>query len=326
MSQNGVAAAGVLVTHEFPATVASMNGWEVWPGGGIMPREELMARVADLAGLLCMLVDGIDAELISAGSRLRVISQMAVGVDNIDLPAATAAGIAVGYTPGVLTETTADTAFALLASACRRLPEGQAILREGGVGEWDPAFLLGGDLADTTLGIVGLGRIGLAVARRAGGFGMRILYTGPRPKQEAAEVAARHVPFDELMASSDHVVVTAPLNSETRNLIGARAIARMGDGATLVNVARGGLVDHDALLAEAATGRIRVALDVTEPEPLPAEHPLLHLPNVLVVPHLGSASGRTRSAMAEMAIANLAAGLAGERLVACANPAVYDPS
>lgn len=318
----GPRTAGVLVTHEFPARFASVDGWEVWRGG-IIPRAELVSRMGSLAGLLSMLVDNIDAELIAAGPGLRVISQMSVGVDNIDLKAATAAGIPVGHTPGVLTETTADTAFALLAAACRRLPEGQEVLREGTVGEWDPEFLLGGDLAETTLGIVGLGRIGLAVSRRATGFGMRILYSGPRPREEAALVAARHVPFKELISSSDHVVLTAPLTQETRHLIDGPSLAQMRDGATLVNVARGGLVDHDALVEEAESGRIRVALDVTEPEPLPPDHPLLHMPNVMVVPHLGSASVRTRRAMAELAVANLQTGLAGDRLVACVNPEVY---
>jgi len=315
----------VLVTHSLPAGADSTLAaeWEVWPGAGAMPRSELMARAGEIDGLLCMLVDDIDAEFLTTAPRLRVISQMAVGVDNIDLAAATAAGIPVGHTPGVLTETTADTAFALLAAACRRLPEGQRALQEGVVGEWDPGFLLGGDLFDTTLGIVGLGRIGQAVARRGMGFGMRILYSGPRPKAVAPRLEADHVSFDTLMATADHVLITAPLTSATRHLVDAAALARMRDGATLVNVARGGLVDQDALVREAATGRIRAALDVTEPEPLDPGHPLLAMPNVLVVPHLGSASVRTRRAMADMAVANLRAGLAGERLAACANPDIH---
>ncbi len=288
-----------------------------------MSRRELLAAVRQAEGLLCMLVDRIDAELIEAGSNLAVISQMAVGVDNIDLSAATRAGIPVGHTPGVLTDTTADTAFALLAAACRRLPEGRDVLREGGVGEWDPEFMLGGDLWETTLGIVGLGRIGLAVARRATGFAMRILYAGPHLKKEGEELGARHVDLDELLTESDHVVLAAPLDSVTRHLIDRRALELMSGGATLVNIARGGLVDHEALAEVTACGRLRVALDVTEPEPLPRDHPLLHLPNVLVVPHLGSASVRTRTAMAGMAVANLVAGLAGEPLAACANPTVY---
>lgn len=310
----------VLVTHRLPAGVDREleDGWQVWEGEGAMPRSELLEAVRPVEGLLCMLVDRIDAELMAAGERLRVISQMAVGVDNVDLAAATAAGIPVGHTPEVLTETTADTAFALLAAATRRLPEGMMDLREGKVGEWDPDYLLGGDLWDTTLGIVGLGRIGQAVARRGGGFGMEVIYSGPRPKETDLE----YVAFDDLLRRSDHIVIAAPLTDETRHLIDGAALSRMKDGATLVNIARGGLVDHHALLAEVRSGRIRAALDVTEPEPLPPDHPLLWLPNVLVVPHLGSASVRTRAAMARMAIANLRAGLAGDPLVACANPDV----
>lgn len=312
--------APVVVTHRLPGGVAAdlEPAWRVWSGQGAMPRAELLAAAAGAEGLLCMLVDRIDRDLFESAPRLKVVSQMAVGLDNVDLDAATRAGVAVGHTPDVLTETTADTAFALLAAATRRLVEGRDVLARGEVGEWDPEFLLGGDLWDTTLGIVGLGRIGSALARRGRGFGMRVLYTS-RTRREGGEWR----PFDALVAASDHVVLSAPLTPETRHLVGADALALMRDGATLVNVARGGLVDHDALLAEARTGRIRVALDVTEPEPLPPHHPLLHLPNVLVVPHLGSASVRTRRAMARLALANLRAGLAGERLPACANPEVY---
>lgn len=315
----------VLVTRPLPAGAGESlpSDWEVWPGTGAMPRAELLARAGDLDGLLCMLVDRIDAELIEAGSRLRVISQMAVGTDNVDLAAATARRVPVGHTPGVLTETTADTAFALLAAACRRLPEGQEALRTGSVGEWDPEFMLGGDLWGSTLGIVGLGRIGAAVARRASGFDMRVLYSGRRPSPSAPGLAEL-VPLDDLMSEADHVVLAAALTPDTRHLIAETELRRMKEGATLVNVARGGLVDHAALAAVARTGRIRVALDVTEPEPLPPGHELLALANVLVVPHLGSASVRTRRAMAELAIANVAAGLAGERLFACANPEVYE--
>lgn len=314
----------VLVTHRLPAGAdeALDPAWEVWPGDGPMPRHELLRAVGDVEGLLCMLVDSIDAELIAAAPKLRAISQMAVGVDNIDLEAATAAGIPVGHTPGVLTETTADTAFALLAAATRRLPEGRDDLVAGRVGEWDPDYLLGGDLWGTTLGIVGMGRIGRAIARRvAFGFDMRVLYTSRGPKE--LPFPAEKVSLPELLARADHVVLAAALTPDTRHMIDAGALARMRDGATLVNIARGGLIDHDALTEEARRGRLRIALDVTEPEPLPADHPLLHLPNVLVVPHLGSASVSTRRAMAQMAIENLEAALAGRPMPACANPEVF---
>lgn len=315
--------APVLVTHRLPAGVDEEldPAWKVWGGEGPMLRGDLLEAVGEIEGLLCMLVDRVDTEVLEAAPRLRVISQMAVGVDNVDLAAATRAGLPVGHTPDVLTETTADTAFALLSAATRRLVEGRDVLARGEVGEWDPEFLLGGDLFDTTLGVVGLGRIGSALARRAGGFGMRVLYTARTPR--TGQLGAEWRSFEELVAEADHVVLTAPLTPETRHLMDREALGRMKDGATLVNIARGGLVDHDALVTEARTGRIRVGLDVTEPEPLPPDHPLLHLANVLVVPHLGSASVRTRRAMARLAVSNLEAGLAGERLPACANPEVY---
>lgn len=313
----------MLVTRRLPAGANEEldPAWRVWDGDGPMPRDELLENVRKAEGLLCTLVDRIDARLLAAAPHLRVISQMAVGVDNVDVAAATRAGIPVGHTPDVLTETTADTAFALLAAATRRLTEGRDILLRGEVGEWDPEFLLGGDLWDTTLGIVGLGRIGSAIARRAAGFDMHVLYNARTHKEDGREAEWR--PLSELLASSDHVVLAAPLTAETRHLMDRQALERMREGATLVNIARGGLVDHDALAAEASTGRIRAALDVTEPEPLPPDHPLLHLSNVLVVPHLGSASVRTRRAMASLAVANLRAGLAGRRLPACVNPVVY---
>lgn len=313
----------VVVTHSLPAGVDEEldDAWRVWRGSGPMPRQELLDEIAEADGLLCMLVDRIDSELIDSAPRLRVISQMAVGVDNVDVAAATAGGIPVGHTPDVLTETTADTAFALLASAVRRLPEGQSALRQGAVGDWDPDFLLGGDLWDTTIGIVGLGRIGMAVARRAAAFGMEVLYSARH--QRPNPVGAVRADLDDLLTRSDHVVLAVPLNPETRHMIGPGRLALLPDGATLVNIARGGLIDHEALTREVMTGRIRVALDVTEPEPLPVDHPLLHHPNALVVPHLGSASVRTRRAMARLAISNLRAGLAGEPLPACVNPHVY---
>ncbi len=320
----------VLVTRRLlPGVLDPLRRWavDVWEGEGPMPRSELTKRVADVDGLLCMLTDRIDAELLAAAPRLRVVSQMAVGVDNVDLGACTARGIPVGHTPGVLTETTADTAWALLAAATRRIPEGHDHVRGGHWGPWDPGLLLGGDLWDTTLGIVGLGRIGSAVARRACGFSMRVLYTGPRRKPHLeARLRVTYRELDDLLAESDHVVLTAPLTPETRHLIGRDALRRMRPDATLVNVARGGLVDHEALYEALIEGWIgRAALDVTEPEPIPGDHPLVGLPNCLIIPHLGSASERTRRAMAELAVANLERGLRGEPLVHCANPEVERP-
>lgn len=317
----------VLVTHRLPGPVHDelSADWEVWPGPGPIPPDELARRAPRLDGLLCMLVDRIDADLIGSATDLRVVSQMAVGLDNVDVAAATRAGVPVGHTPDLLTDTTADTAFGLLAAVVRRIGEGRDVLRRGEVGDWDPSFMLGGDLHHSTLGIVGFGRIGRAVAKRTVGFDMTVLYTGPRRKPAGEEEAgAEYVSYRELMATADHVVVAAPLNADTRHLVDAPALAAMRDGAVLVNIARGGLVDHEALVEAAADGRISAGLDVTEPEPLPPHHPLLAMPNVVVTPHLGSASHRTRAAMAQMSVDNLVAGLAGDPLPACANPEVYD--
>jgi lactate dehydrogenase-like 2-hydroxyacid dehydrogenase len=272
-----------------------------------------------------MLVDRIDEELLVQGSRLKVISQMAVGVDNIDVAACTRRGIPVGHTPGVLTETTADTALALLLAAVRRVVEGHDLVRAGEWRKWSSDLLVGDDLHETIVGIIGLGRIGTAVARRLQGFGARLLYAGPNRKPELeAQLRIGYRTVEELLAQSDHVVLCATLTPTSRQLIDRRALAQMKPTATLVNVARGGLVDHDALAHALEHGLIaRAALDVTDPEPIPAGHPLLALTNCIIIPHLGSASARTRVAMARLAVDNLAAGLRGERLLACVNPEVY---
>lgn len=309
--------------EEFSDLLDGLAAW-MWDGDGPMDHSELRERLRETEGVLTMIPDVIDAEVM--GGKLKVISQMAVGTDNIDLGAATERGIAVGHTPGVLTETTADTAWALLAAIVRRVPEGSAHVIEGRWGPWDPALLLGGDLHDTTLGIIGLGRIGAAVARRAAGFDMRLLYTGPSRKpllESRLGVAFRS--FDQLLAESDHVIVTAPLNDATHHMIDAEALAKMRQGSTLVNVSRGPLVDTSALVEALERGPLSAAgLDVTDPEPIPPDHPLVAMKNCLIVPHIGSASHRTRRAMAEIAVRNLVAGLEGQKLAFCANPEVYD--
>lgn len=296
----------------------------MWDGDGPMPHSQLIESLAEAEGAMTMIPDVIDSA--AMGPSLKVISQVAVGTDNVDLEAATARGIAVGHTPGVLTETTADTAWALLAAAVRRLPEGRDHVREGRWGPWDPGLLIGGDLHGTTLGIVGLGRIGAAIARRAVGFGMRVLYTGPsrKPLLES-RLAVAHRSFDELVAQVDHLVLTVPLDETTRHLVDATALASMRPGSVLVNVSRGPIVDTDALVVALRDGPLAAAaLDVTDPEPIPPDHPLVSMPNCLIVPHIGSASRRTRRAMIEIAVENLVAGLEGRRLPFCANPAVYD--
>jgi glyoxylate reductase len=230
---------------------------------------------------------------------------MAVGTDNVDLEAAAERGIPVGNTPDVLTDATADLAFALLLALARRIPEGAALVREGRWRTWEPAADLGADLAGATLGIVGRGRIGEAVARRAAGFGMHVVHSSRRSG----------LPLEELLERADFVSLHTPLTPETRHLVDADALRRMKRSARLVNTSRGGVVDQAALRAALLEGEIAgAALDVTDPEPLPADDPLLEAPNLLVVPHVGSATERTRARMAEMAVENLLAALAGRRM------------
>ncbi len=297
----------------------------MWPETTQMPLDLLQSELEDAVGAVTFLTDPIDASVIGRSPALVALSQVAVGVDNIDVETCTSRGIPVGHTPDVLTETTADTAWALLAAAVRRLPEGFDHVRRGEWGPWRPDLLLGGDLHGTTLGIIGLGRIGSAIARRAQGFDMRVLYSARRRKPHLeASLKVSHRPLGELLAEADHVVIATPLSEETRSLIDRAALALMKPTATLVNIARGPIVDTDALVEALRTGQIAsAALDVTDPEPLPADHPLLDLPNCLVIPHLGSASHRTRAAMTALAFENLAAGLDGRPMRACANPEVY---
>jgi glyoxylate reductase len=282
---------------------------DVWPEPHPPPPDALAAGVRGADAVLCLLTDRIDAQLLDEAPGLRAIANYAVGTDNIDLDAATARGIPVGNTPDVLTETTADLAFGLMLAIARRLVEGDRYVREGRWGAWSPDLLLGRDLHAATLGIVGFGRIGKAVARRAEGFGMTVLHG---------------IPLEELLERSDFVSLHAPLTASTRGLIGAAELERMKPTAFLVNTARGPLVDTVALGKALQTGKIAgAALDVTDPEPLPADHPLLQAPNLVIAPHIGSASHRTREAMADMAADNLLAALAGEQMPHCANPGVY---
>lgn len=290
------------------------------------PKDVILRETADCDGLLCMLSDPIDAEVIATGKQLRVISQYAVGVDNIDLAEATARGIPIGHTPGVLTDATADMAFALLMTAARRIPEAVDFVKAGRWESWDPMGLLGADVWGATLGIVGLGRIGTAVARRGRGFQMRVLYQDPTRKPDLeAELGLEYAALEDLLERADFVSLHTPLTPATEHLIDADALRRMKSTAILVNAARGPVVDTNALLQALKDDWIAAAaLDVTDPEPLPADHPLLDLPNCVVVPHLGSATVTTRDRMAVMAAENLLAGLAGERLPHCANPGVYE--
>ncbi len=320
----------IFVTRSIPEEALAMLqdscSLTVWKDELPPPYERLRAEARTADGLLCMLTDRIDAALIDwdASPRLRVISQMAVGVDNIDLAAATARGIPVGNTPGVLTDSTADLAFALILAAARRLPEGERYIRAGKWRTWHPTTLLGSDVHGMTLGIIGMGRIGQAVAKRARGFDMRVIYANRSPVPEADAAGYERVSLDQLLAQADFVSLHTPLTDHTRHLINADALAKMKPTAILVNTARGGVVDSAALVEALVNRRIAAAaLDVTDPEPLPVDHPLASLDNCLIVPHVGSASIATRGKMARMAAENLLAGLAKKRLPYCANPAVY---
>jgi glyoxylate reductase len=301
------AQARVFVTRQLPGNaldrVTAEHHVEVWPERLPPPRAELLARAPELDGLLSLLTDPVDAELIDSASKLRAISNYAVGVDNVDVEAATARGIPVGNTPDVLTESTADLAVALMLGMARRLAEGEAFVRAGEWMTWEPRLMLGRDLHDATVGIVGYGRIGQAVGRRLQGFGCKLLTTS----------RSGGVPLEELLERSDFVTLHCPLTPDTRHLLDEGALRRMKPTAYLVNTARGPIVDTDALARALTAGELAgAALDVTDPEPLPADHRLLDAPNVLVVPHIASATHATRERMADMAVDNLLAGLAGE--------------
>jgi len=300
----------------------------VWEDDLPPPRDELLRAVEGCDGILTLLTDRVDAELLErAGPQLKVVSNYAVGFDNVDIAECTRRGIPVGNTPGVLTETTADLAWALLMAAARRVVEGADYVSAGRWKTWGPMLLLGPDVHGATLGIVGFGRIGQAVARRAQGFGMTILYHDPNrlPDEVTQPLGAAYAELDDLLTRSDLVSLHVNLTDETRGLINAERLARMKPTAVLVNTARGPVVDPRALETALRDGVIgAAALDVTDPEPIPADDPLVSLPNCLIVPHIASASPATRGKMAEMAAANLLAGVRGARLPTPVNPEVYE--
>ncbi|HEX8034741.1 MAG TPA: D-glycerate dehydrogenase [Ktedonobacterales bacterium] len=286
------------------------------------PRETLLRETRDADGLVSLLTDRIDGELLDACPRLRVVSNMAVGFDNIDIPAATERGVLAGNTPGVLTETTADFAFALLMASARRIVEGVDYVHAGRWKTWGPMLLMGADVHHATLGLVGLGRIGAEIAKRARGFDMRVLYYDVFRREDLEQsLHIEYAALDEVLAQADFVSVHTPLTPETHHLMNRERFAKMKSSAILINTARGPIVETDALVEALREGRIGgAALDVTDPEPLPADHPLVSMPNCIVVPHIASASAATRGKMAEIAARNLIAGLKGEPLPNGLNP------
>jgi glyoxylate reductase len=286
------------------------------------PRYELIKeKIRDKAGLLCLLTDQIDSALMDAATELKVISQCAVGFDNIDVAAATARGIIVGNTPGVLTDATADFTFTLMLSAARRVVEGMDYVRAGKWETWGLTLLLGQDVYGATLGIIGMGRIGQAVAKRARGFAMRVLYYDQQRLPEVEQsLGVEYCSLDDLLAEADFVSLHVNLTPETKSLIGARELGLMKPNSVLVNTARGPIVDPEALYAALKSGSIAAAaLDVTDPEPLPTGHKLLSLSNLIVVPHIASATVTSRTQMALIAVRNLVAGLEGKPLPFCVN-------
>lgn len=299
---------------------------DLWPGDLPPSREEMLNHAAGIDGILCLLTDKIDAQLLEAtGPQLKVISNMAVGFDNVDVTAATRYRIPVGNTPGILTDATADFAFALLMAAGRRVCEAAQYLLDGKWQTWGPSILLGADFRGATLGLVGFGRIGQAMAKRATGFEMRVLYYDPSTQPVPGLNAQPVQDLDELLAQSDFVSLHVPLTEKTRHMVDAAFLSKMKPNAILINTSRGAVVDQTALYEALSKEQIRAAaLDVTDPEPLPLDDPLLSLDNCLITPHIASASHHTRTQMAEVAAQNLLLGLQGKPLLHSVNPQVYE--
>lgn len=315
----------VLVTRALPGPALEQLARETqmhcWPQRSPMPPDELRAQLRGCAGLLCVITDRIDDALLSAAPELKVVSSCSVGVDHVDVDALTRRGIPLGNTPGVLVDATADLAFALLLAAARRIPEGERFMRAGEwtpARRWEPDLLLGKDLHGATLGLMGLGAIGQAMARRAQGFGLRMIGWTPSGR---AVPGVQNASFEQVLAQSDFISLHLALTAATQHIINAAALAQMRREALLINTGRGGLVDEPALIAALREGQIGgAALDVFAQEPIAADHPLLQLPNVVVAPHIGSATLGTRSRMAQRAVDNLLAGLRGEPLPWCVKP------
>lgn len=319
----------VYITRRIPdaalAIIAGACEYRMWESEvDPVPGEVLDREIAGVDGVFTLLTERWDAARLARAPRLKVLANMAVGYDNINVPDCTARRVLVTNTPDVLTETTADLTWALLMATARRIPEAERVLKAGQWKSWYPMMLVGQDVYGATLGILGMGRIGRAVARRARGFGMQVLYHNRRRDEAAeAELGARHCSLDELLATADFVVVLVPLGPETRNLIGARELGLMKPTASLISVSRGGIVDEEALYQALKDRKLWAAgLDVWAREPVSPDHPLLTLENVVALPHIGSASVATRTRMATLAAENLVAALTGKRPPTPVNPEV----
>jgi glyoxylate reductase len=320
----------VFVTRQIaPEAIDALKGGaevKVWTEDRAIPRDVLLREARGVDGLLTLLTEKVDDELLdAAGSQLKIVANMAVGFDNFDVPALTRRGVVGTNTPGVLTETTADFAFSLMMAAARFVPQGAEYVKAGRWKTWEPSLFVGQDIHHSTLGIVGLGRIGLELVKRARGFDMRVLYYDAfrRPEGFEREHRVEYREMDDLLAESDFITVHVDLNDSTRKLFNAERLGKMKRTAFLINAARGPIVDTEALYQALESGTIAgAALDVTDPEPLPANHPILRLDNCIVCPHIASASVRTRTNMAKLAAENILKVLGGEKPVTPVNPDV----
>ncbi|XP_028816418.1 glyoxylate reductase/hydroxypyruvate reductase isoform X1 [Denticeps clupeoides] len=318
--QSGQRPVKVFVTRRIPPegmavlNKAEMCKLDVWDSDEPVPRAELLKGVSGAHGLICLLSDRIDAEVLdAAGPSLKVISTMSVGFDHLAVDEIKKRGIRVGYTPDVLTDATAELTVALLLATARRLPEGVQEVKGGGWSTWKPLWLCGYGLSGSTVGVIGLGRIGMAIARRLIPFGVkRLLYTGRQVKPQAEELNGEYVSLDELLSQSDFVVVSCSLTPETQGLCDNSFFSKMKSTAVFINTSRGSVVNQEDLYEALSSGQIAAAgLDVTVPEPLPTDHPLLTLKNCMVLPHIGSATYTTRGIMSELTANNLLSGLTG---------------
>ena len=313
-----------MIAQEALDMIAQVAEMKVWSGELPPPHESLLEEVRDVDGLLTLLTDKIDASVMQAAPKLKVISNLAVGYDNIDVTEATKRGIVVGNTPGVLTETTADFAFAMLMAAARRVAEADAFTRKGRWKTWGPMLLLGQDIHHATLGIIGLGRIGAELAKRAKGFDMKVLYYDEirRSEEEEKQLGVEYIPeLSTLLSQSDFISLHVSLTPKTHHLFGAAQFALMKPTAILINTSRGPVVDPEALYEALKSRQIfAAAIDVTEVEPIPIEDPLLTLDNIIITPHIASGSIATRTKMATLAVDNLIAGLRGQIPPHCVNP------